>query len=55
MKHYRFLVIGLVIIVSLTAFIPAIAFPWQERINWQKYAQLYEPSGHSLYLPGVHK
>lgn len=55
MKYYRLLFISLVIILSALAFIPAIAFPWKEKITWQNYAQVYQPQTFSIYLPVVQK
>ncbi len=42
MKNFKRLVIGLVVLFSAIAFVPAMAFPWQEKINWQNYAMIYQ-------------
>ena len=42
MKNYKRLVLGLVILFSAIAFVPAMAFPFQEKIQWQHYAMLYQ-------------
>jgi len=42
MKRYKWLILGLVIIFSAVAFVPVIAFPWKEKIDWQHLAAAYE-------------
>ena len=42
MKNYRKWVIGLVVLFSAVAFVPAMAFPWLEKIHWQNYAMIYQ-------------
>lgn len=41
MKRYKWLVLSLAIIFSGIAFIPVIAFPWTEKIDWQSFALAY--------------
>lgn len=42
MRSYKWLILGLVIIFSFVAFVPVIAFPWTEEIDWQKLADAYQ-------------
>lgn len=41
MKRYKWFVSSLVIIFSFVAFVPVIAFPWTEKINWDSFALAY--------------
>lgn len=42
MKGYKWLVLSLVIILSGIAFIPVLAFPWQEKVDWKGFALAYQ-------------
>lgn len=41
MKRYKWFILSLVIIFSFVAFVPVIAFPWTEKIDWQSFALAY--------------
>ncbi len=41
MKRYKWFVAALVVLFSAVAFVPALAFPWKEKISWQRYAMVY--------------
>lgn len=41
MHRYKWLVIGLVLIFSAISFVPAMAFPWTEKIDWESFANAY--------------
>lgn len=41
MKRYKWLIISLAILLSGMAFIPGMAFPWTEKIDWQSFALAY--------------
>lgn len=43
MHHYKWFVLSLVIIFSAVAFVPVVAFPWMEKIDWQSFALAYTP------------
>lgn len=42
MKRYKWLVISLVIFLSGMAFIPVLAFPWQDKVDWDSFALAYQ-------------
>ena len=43
MQRYKWFVLSLVVIFSAVAFVPVIAFPWQEEIDWQSFELAYAP------------
>lgn len=53
MRRYKWLILGLVIIFSFVAFVPVIAFPWTDKIDWQRLASAYEDL--KVFLPLIMK
>ena len=53
MRRYKWLTLSLVIIFSFVAFLPVIAFPWNETIDWQWLASAYENV--KVFLPLILK
>lgn len=53
MKRYKWLVLSLVIIFSGIAFIPVLAFPWTEKIDWQSFALAYVDEPVIFYVTTV--
>lgn len=54
MKHLKWIFLSLVIIFSFVAFLPALAFPWMEKINWDAFSLAYwvDPGDKiSIFLP----
>lgn len=41
MKPIKWFVTSLIIIFSFVAFVPVIAFPWIEKVNWESFALAY--------------
>jgi len=41
-KRIKWFILALVVIFSFVAFVPAIAFPWTDKIDWQRLAGAYE-------------
>lgn len=50
MRRYKWLVIGLVVLFSGIAFIPVMAFPWQEKVDWESFALAYQPEPVIFYV-----
>ena len=50
MKHIKSFTIGLLIIFSAIAFVPVIAYPWEEKIDWSSFASAYEDEPVHYYV-----
>ncbi len=52
LRRFKWFVLSLVIIFSAVAFVPVISFPWNEKINWQIFANAYG-TDLRIYLPVI--